>query len=76
PEDAGRTPLVHRISASVTLPSTLPAGDYRLALWIPDGSNELRYNPQYAIRCANSDVPWVVTPEGYGVNTLTIVSNE
>jgi hypothetical protein len=70
PQDASRTPLVHRISASVDLPATFPAGVYQLGLWIPDGSEKLMYNPRYAIRCANSDVPWVSTAAGYGVNSL------
>jgi hypothetical protein len=74
PQDARRTPLVHRIAASVDLPSTLPAGVYQLGLWIPDGSATLRYNPRYAVRCANSDVSWITTADGYGVNSLAAVT--
>jgi hypothetical protein len=74
PQDTSRTPLVHRISASITLPSTFPAGTYQLGLWIPDGAAALTHNPQYAIRCANSDVEWLTTAEGYGINRLTSTS--
>jgi hypothetical protein len=74
PEDANRTPLVHRISAPVDLPSTLPTGTYRLGLWIPDGSPKLMHNPLYAIRCANSDVSWLTTADGHGVNLLTSIT--
>jgi hypothetical protein len=74
PRDASRTPLVHRVSASVTLPATLPAGAYRLVLWIPDGAAALTHNPRYAIRCANSDVEWFITAGGHGINSLTSIS--
>jgi hypothetical protein len=74
PQDTIRTPLVHRISASMTLPPTLPAGTYQLGLWIPDGTAALTHNPQYAIRCANSDVEWLTTTDGYGINRLTSIS--
>ncbi|MDR1416075.1 MAG: DUF4832 domain-containing protein [Prevotellaceae bacterium] len=76
PQDVDQTPLVHHVSASITLPSTLPAGAYRLGLWIPDGAAALKYNPQYAIRCANSDVEWLTTTDGLGVNSLISVSVE
>jgi hypothetical protein len=68
------TPLVHRISASITLPPTLPPGTYQLGLWIPDGAAALAHNPRYVIRCANSDVEWFTTAEGYGINRLTSIS--
>ncbi len=34
----------------------LPAGEYRLALWLPDGYESLRSDPRYSIRFANQDV--------------------
>lgn len=74
PQDAGRTPLLHHIPASIDLPATFPAGTYQLGLWIPDGSKTLMYDPRYAIRCANSDVDWITTTGGYGVNHLTAVT--
>ena len=40
-------------------------------LWLPDVSERLKYNPRYAVRCANGDVDWWVSKDGkYGVNVL------
>jgi hypothetical protein len=74
PQDTNKTPLVHHISASMELPPAFSAGTYQLGLWIPNGSNNLMYNSQYAIRCANSDVNWITTTDGYGINNLAPVS--
>lgn len=71
PSDENCVPLVHTIDADLTLTDSLPKGKYKIGLWIPDGSKKLMYNPQFAIKCANGDVPWVVTPDGkYGINVL------
>ena len=44
---------------------------YSLGLWIPDGSARLQYDNRFAIRCANGDTQWWVSPDGkYGVNIL------
>jgi hypothetical protein len=32
------------------------------------------HNPRYAIRCANSDVPWIISAGGHGVNSLTAIT--
>lgn len=55
-----------QLSTSVQLPSDLPAGEYRLALWLPDGYESLRADPRYSIRFANQDV-W---DETHGWNVL------
>lgn len=71
PQDSTCTPLVHRLVADISLPVSLPNGTYRLGLWMPDGSERLRYNPRFAIRCANGDTEWWASPDGkYGVNIL------
>lgn len=71
PEDENCIPLVHAIIAQIRLPDNFAKGTYQLALWIPDGSGQLMYNPQFAIRCANGDVPWVISTDGkYGLNIL------
>jgi hypothetical protein len=70
PQDATKIPLVHRITANILLSETLPHGIYQLGLWIPDASQKLMYNSQFAIQCANSDVAWKTTPDGYGINCL------
>lgn len=71
PEDSLRTPSLHRIQADLQLPDSLPEGIYRIGLWIPDGSERLKYNARFAIRCANSNTPWWISPDRrYGVNLL------
>ena len=74
PGDAAYTPLVHSVNQSIQLQGSMPAGEYRLGLWIPDGSERLKYNPRYALRCANGNTTWWVSEDGkYGVNVLTTV---
>lgn len=71
PADPECTPLTHTVTARLET-KDVPAGEYRLGLWIPDGSERLQYNPRYAIRCANSDTEWNVSDDGkYGINILT-----
>lgn len=55
-----------QLSTAIQLPSNLPAGEYRLALWLPDGYESLRSDPRYSIRFANQNV-W---DETYGWNVL------
>ena len=74
PGDTAYTPLVHSVNQSLQLQGSMPAGEYRLGLWIPDGSERLKYNPRYALRCANGNTTWWVSEDGkYGVNVLTTV---
>lgn len=75
PDDKNYVPLVHTIHADLILPDSFAKGNYRIGLWIPDGSKKLMHNPKFAIRCANGDVPWLVTPDGkYGINILSDVT--
>jgi hypothetical protein len=72
PGDVTYTPLVHSISFAGKVP--VSPGNYRLGLWLPDVSERLKYNPRYAVRCANGDVDWWVSKDGkYGVNVLTTI---
>jgi hypothetical protein len=50
---------------TVTAPKDMPAGVYKLALWLPDSSLNLRNRPAYSVRFANSSV-WDTTA-GYNV---------
>jgi hypothetical protein len=59
-------PGEHQISTSVQLPPDLPAGEYRLALWLPDAYESLRNDPRYSIRFANAEI-W---DEAKGLNIL------
>lgn len=55
-----------QVNASVTLPVGTPAGCYRLSLWLPDPSANLRSNPLYAVQFANLGT-W---DAGKGLNVL------
>ncbi|MDO9303502.1 MAG: DUF4832 domain-containing protein, partial [Anaerolineales bacterium] len=46
---------LHTFAATLTLPVDFPAGEYQLALWLPDPSTTLRDDPRYAIRFANEN---------------------
>ena len=72
PKDPECKPLLHTIKGQFIIPEHLETGKYRLGLWIPDGSERLKYNHRYAIRCANGDTEWWSSPDNkYGINILT-----
>ena len=72
PKDPECKPLLHAIKGQFIIPENLKTGKYRLGLWIPDGSERLKYNNRYAIRCANGDTEWWSSPDNkYGINILT-----
>ncbi len=50
---------------TVTLPSNMSPGTYKLALWLPDASASLQSRPEYAVRFANNNV-WDAT-KGYNL---------
>jgi hypothetical protein len=56
---------------TVTLPSDMASGSYRLALWLPDASANLHSRPAYSIRFANKDV-WDAA-KGYNVLTESVI---
>jgi hypothetical protein len=58
PGDAEYAPLTHTITARARLPRDMRAGEWRVALWLPDVAEALRLRPEYAIRLANRDTPW------------------
>lgn len=71
PGDSTYTPLIHIVETAINVPASLTSGNYKLGVWIPDGSERLKYDPRYAVRCANGDVDWWVSKEGrYGVNIM------
>jgi Domain of unknown function (DUF4832)/Domain of unknown function (DUF4874) len=55
------------LSISLDLPATIPAGTYKLGLWLPDAASSLRNSPAYAVRFANANVWDAAT----GINVLT-----
>ncbi len=54
------------VNAGFTVPTSVPTGTYRLALWLPDQYSSLRNRPEYAIRFANQNV-WEASS---GLNVL------
>jgi len=55
------------ISQSVSIPSNVAPGTYKLGLWLPDAAGNLRNNPAYSVRFANTNV-WDAS---LGTNVLT-----
>jgi hypothetical protein len=76
PNDKLKLPLTHTVKVDITMEAgSVDKGAYRIGLWIPDGSEQLMFDYRYAIRCANHDVEWWVSPDKkYGVNILTTIS--
>lgn len=77
PGDSTYTPLLHTMDAMIQIPADCPSGTYQLGLWISDGSERLKYNYRYAIRCANGNTTWWTSGDKrYGVNLLTDIEVE
>lgn len=57
------------VAVDLRVPADLPAGDYRLSLWLPDAEESLRDRRDFAIRFANDEV-W---DDDRGTNTLATV---
>lgn len=57
-------------NAKIRLPASMPAGEYRLALWLPDPYDTLKNNPRYSINFANYNL-W---DESSGYNLLRIIN--
>ncbi len=55
---------------TVTLPTDMVAGTYKLALWLPDDSINLQTQPSYSIRFANKDV-WDIA-RGYNLLSASV----
>ena len=66
--------MSHTISFETELAKELEPGHYSLGLWLPDASQRLRTRSEYAIRVANVDVPFWVSPSGeYGINLIGVI---
>lgn len=63
PGDSLCSPLVHKVKSDLKIPADLSKGTYRLGLWIPDGSERLKYDNRFAIRCANGNVGWWISKD-------------
>ena len=49
-------PGLSDFTVRLKVPSNLPSGPWRLALWLPDEAETIRERPEYAIRLANAGV--------------------
>jgi hypothetical protein len=49
---------VYSINDTIELSNILIPGRYKIGLWLPDDSDMLRYNNNYAIRLANGNMEW------------------
>lgn len=56
--------------AKLRIPATLAAGNYSIALWLPDDADAIRDRPEYAVRLANDGV-WDAA-HGWNVVTKTL----
>jgi hypothetical protein len=60
---------------NIPIDNSYSEGTYRVGLWLPDASSDLKYNPAYAIKLANAGVQWWTDPAGhYLINILTTMS--
>ncbi|MDR1061578.1 MAG: DUF4832 domain-containing protein [Clostridiales bacterium] len=62
----------NRLDASAALPLDMKAGEYTVALWLPDRSESLRGLPEYSVRFANRGV-WCES-KGYNCLGTIIIS--
>ena len=59
------------LTAQLHIPSNANPGEYRLALWLPDGTESLRDNSLFAIQFANENV-WDESAGWNVIGTVTI----
>jgi hypothetical protein len=60
------------VTAVLRVPDALPAGSYRVLLWLPDASASLRARAEYAVRLADDGI-WDAT---LGANVLGVLTVE
>jgi hypothetical protein len=48
----------YTINHSILFNTSFNPGTYKVGLWMPDGSLDLKYDPSYAIRFANGNIEW------------------
>lgn len=65
-------PGENSFDVKIRLPASVPLGEYRLALWLPDPYESLKSNPRYSINFANYNL-W---DEVEGYNVLRVINVE
>ncbi|MGZ8509185.1 MAG: DUF4832 domain-containing protein [Chitinophagaceae bacterium] len=48
----------YTIRHTISFPASLNPGLYKVGVWMPDDSNELKYDVNYAIHFANGNIEW------------------
>jgi hypothetical protein len=49
---------VHEMIQPVYIDNSYVPGHYRVGLWLPDASNDLKYNTAYSVKLANGNMEW------------------
>ncbi len=49
---------VYHVTEDVSINHTYKPGRYKIGIWIPDPSADLKYNNTYAIKLANANIKW------------------
>jgi len=63
------------ITKQVVLPISLPVGQYKLGVWLPDAETALKYDAEYAIRFANRGIQhWRDPQSKYLINILGTIN--
>lgn len=66
----GQTNGEYELSQAINFNGLTP-GIYKVGIWIPDSSPEIRYNPKFSIRLANANMPWWTDPQNqYLINVI------
>jgi hypothetical protein len=52
----------YTISADMFIDGSFIPGTYNIGIWIPDPVNQLKYNPEYAVKFANKNIQWWTDP--------------
>lgn len=67
----GQNDGVYNVTRDIPIDNSFVPGVYRVGIWMPDASSELRYDPSFAVRLANGNMQWWTDPANkYLVNTL------
>ncbi len=48
----------YTVNHTILINNGLPPGTYKIGIWMPDDSKELKYDSRYAIRFANGNIEW------------------
>ena len=49
---------MYHVQEDVQINNALKPGTYKIGIWVPDPSADLKFNAAYAIKFANANVEW------------------